>query len=97
MPVKEEVTGRQKTLHTLKLHGIHSPLNTSSEQIREYKMNGAGDNGNAYNLRFCWESLQDRGQLRNLDVNRCIKEYHIKIDYKQIKLGYVTGIFMSFE
>jgi hypothetical protein len=59
-------------------------------------MDGAGDNGNAYNLRFCWEGLQDRRHLRNLAVNRNTKEYHIKTDHNQIKLGYMNWNFYEF-
>jgi hypothetical protein len=59
-------------------------------------MDGMEDNKNAYNLRFCWEGLQDRGHLRNLAVNRSIKEYHIKINHKQIKLGYINWNFYEF-
>ena len=40
-PKKEEVTGRLKKLHTLKLRGFHSPLNTGSEQMKVYKTDGA--------------------------------------------------------
>jgi len=55
-----------------------------------------GDNTNAYKLRFCWESRQHRGHLRNPAVNGSVREYYIKMENKQIKLGYMNWIFYEF-
>jgi hypothetical protein len=51
------------------------------------------DKRNAYKLRFGWESLKDRGHLKNLAVNGSIWEHHIKMDYEHTKWGDVDWIY----